>query len=272
MEPAQVMSTQNTNFKMAVSSFTLNNIIYACDINEKYILVANDVNDIEIYSTKTFMKLFTYHIFSLSLHIQFYPLYYNVFSITLNNSTIHLFNIDIKTNKPEEKIQYLCSGSNSIIKTIFSPYSEGNYLATLSHSNIKIWNITKYSILNIIRIYKNVNNTYNYPMKWSESGEYLIYLKDITKIEVFSIKSHSVKYHLNYEAEDIFFLDKSEQIITLNDDTILIWDAKNNLKIRQIVYKSNFKQCLIDYNNPYIYFMFNKMISLYDYEKRNQIF
>jgi len=266
------MSTSNINFKMTTSSFTLNNVIYACDINEKYILVANDINDIEIYSTETFKKLFTYHIYCVSLHIQFHPLYYNVFSITLNNSTAHLFNIDIKTNKPVDKIQYLCPISNSIIKTIFSPYSEGKYLATLSHSNIKIWNITKYSNLNIIRLYKNVNNNINYPMKWSESGEYLIYPKDITKIEVFSIKSNSVKYHLNYEAEDFFFVDKSEQIIALNEDSILIWDAKKNLKIKQIVYKSNFKQCLIDYNNPYIYFMFNKMISLYDYEKGNQIF
>ena len=272
MEPVQAISTPNKIFKLATSSFTLSNIIYACDINEKYILVANDINDIEIYSTETFKKLFTYHIYSLSLHIQFHPLYYNVFSITLNNSTAHLFNIDTKTNKPEEKVQYLCSSSNSIIKTIFSPYAEGKYLATLSHSNIKIWNITKYSNLNFIRIYKNINNTNNYPMKWSESGEYLIYLKDITKIEVFSIKLNSVKYHLNYEAEDFFFIEKSKQIITLNDDSIIVWDVLKEIKIKNIVYKSNFKQCLIDYSNPYIYFMFNKIISIYDFEKEKQIF
>ena len=171
----------NKYFKVINSSFKLNNIIYACDTNEKYILIANDINDIEVYSTESFKKLQFYHIYSLALHIQFHPLYYNIFSITLNNSTAHLFNIDTKTNKLEDKVQYLCSSSNSIVKTMFSPFFEGKFLATLSHSNIKIWNMEQYSNINILGINYNINNAPNYPIKWSESGKYLAYLKNKKK-------------------------------------------------------------------------------------------
>ena len=261
----------NKYFKVINSSFKLNNIIYACDTNEKYILIANDINDIEVYSTESFKKLQFYHIYSLALHIQFHPLYYNIFSITLNNSTAHLFNIDTKTNKLEDKVQYLCSSSNSIVKTMFSPFFEGKFLATLSHSNIKIWNMEQYSNINILGINYNINNAPNYPIKWSESGKYLAYLKNKKKIEIFSIEFNNVKYHINFEAKDFFFLENLNRMIILNNKSIIIWDIKKEVKIKEITHLCYFRQCSIDYNNSYIYYMDDDEISIFNLNENKQI-
>ena len=258
-------------FNLTTSSFRLDNTIIECDINEKYILASNYSYQIEVYSSESFKKLFSHNIYSLALHIKFHPLYYNIFSATLSNSNVLLFNIDTKTNNLEEKFQYLCSGSNRVIKTIFSPYSKGNFLATLSYENIKIWNITKYSNKNIIGINIIAENASNYPIKWSESGEYLIYQKNEKKIEIFSIKSNSVKYYLNYEANDFYFLEKSEEIITLNDNIIIIWDAKNEKKKYENINIGSFIRTLIDYDKSNIYLMGVNKISIYNFRKGIQI-
>ena len=259
------------DFKFKSSSFQINTKIVNCDANYKYIIVANDSNIIEGYSIENFIKLFSYPIFSRTIHIQFHPIYYNIFSVTVRNSISHLFNIDIKTNKLEEKVKYISSSKDTIIKTMFSPYLDGKYLATLFDSNIKIWNITEYNSNYVISIDLNISNINNCPIKWSESGQYLIYQKNHCKIELFSLLTNAIDFHLIYKAKDFYFIEDMNQIITLNNKEIIFWDIDTSAQLYKLDYLFYFKQTLIDYNNSYIYIMDDDIISIFDFENKIKI-
>ena len=262
----------NKDFNLKSSSFQLHAGIVEYDANEKYIIIINDSNYIEGYSIESFMKLFSISISSTPVHIQFHPLYYNIFSITLKDLSVRLFNIDIKTNKLEEKVKYISSSKDYVVKTMFSPYLDGKYLATLFYSNIKIWNMTEYNSSYIISIQFKLRDDFNCQIKWSESGKYLIYQKETSKIEIFSIEFNLVQFHLNYKAKDFFFLEENNELVTLNKKEIIFWDMQSLNKLIIINYVCDFNQALIDYKNPYIYFIDDDKISIYDFKDQKQIF
>jgi len=76
---------------------------------------------------------------------------------------------------------------------MLSPYENGNTLASLFSTNIRIWNMNKYFYIYDIKV---VMNNINLKIKWNESGEFLTFYKNKSKIEVFLLKSKSIKYHL----------------------------------------------------------------------------
>ena len=76
------------------------------DVNDNFIAISDELDLIEIYSVKSFKKLFSYKVNLGISNIKFHPKYYNIFSITLNCSRIHLLHINSKKNLIEKKFEY----------------------------------------------------------------------------------------------------------------------------------------------------------------------
>ena len=105
----------------------------------------------------------------------------------------------------EEKVEYLCSGGNQLIQTLFSPHDDGKTLASITFSDIKIWRIDNYYNIYNIKIDITPKILFNFQFEWSESGEYFIFPKNKNKIEVFSLETKSIQYYIE-SMENIFFL------------------------------------------------------------------
>ena len=60
--------------------------------------------------------LLSFNIYLGILHIKFHPKYSNVFSVTLQNSSNHIYYINTKENKIKDKCEYLCSKENFLLK------------------------------------------------------------------------------------------------------------------------------------------------------------
>jgi hypothetical protein len=80
-----------------------------------------------------------------------------------------------------------------------------------------------------------------------------------------------VKYHLNYEAKDFYFLENSKELITLNNNSIIIWDVNKDNKNKEITNIGNFNRSLIDYNKSNIYLLDDDKISIYDFKNGTKI-
>ena len=102
------MDTTN-DFYSTSSSFEFNQEIIEFDVNNNFIAVADDLELINIYSLHKFTMLLSFNIYLGILHIKFHPKYSNVFSVTLQNSSVHIYYINTKENKIKDKCEYLCS-------------------------------------------------------------------------------------------------------------------------------------------------------------------
>ena len=221
------MKSQNV-FHSNSSFLEIKKDISEYDVNDNFIAISDELDQIEIYSVKSFKKLFSYKVNLGISNIKFHPKYYNIFSVTLNCSRIHLFHINIKQNLIEKKFEYLCSKENFLQKTIFSSYDDGKYLATILTSDIKIWRTDKYNFINNIKINIDKTRLSIFQFRWSDLGNYLIFPKNKRKIEVFSLSSGTIKYDLNSNANDLYLLENKLLMIIIKDIFIKIWDLNNN--------------------------------------------
>ena len=267
-------SIATANLYAKTNRYKLNTTIFYWDANSKYIAIINDLNEISIYSSNTFKNILTQQdIYVNANHIQFHPKYFDIFCVTLSNSQVYLYFIDTKNNKLEAKVKYYCSNNINLYKTIFSPYGTGKYLATISSSDIKIWNICKYDNYYNINIKPILNMLINFQFKWSKSGEYLIYPKTPFKIEVFSLTSKTIIFHLQITAKSCYFLENSNEIIILNDSNISIWNPKTNKEEFNMEYNgNNIKHSDIDYENSLLYLYDTKTLSIFDLKEKKEKF
>ena len=264
------MYTKN-DFYSTSSSFKLNKEIIEFDASNNFIAVAVDLDVIDIYSLHTFTMLLSFNIYLGILHIKFHPKYSNVFSVTLQNSSVHIYYINTKENKIEDKCEYLCSKENSLLKTIFSPYDDGKTLATISFSDIKIWRMDNYYFINNIKTHLNYNRIVNFQFKWSESGEYLVFPKNNSKIEVYSLSSRSIEYFFDSYANDFYFIEEKKQMIIVTNIFIYLWDLENNKQIFRFKHDNIIKT---NYDNfsSFLYLLDNEKIVIYDFLKKEKIY
>lgn len=266
------MDFQN-EFNSNSSFFEIKKDISEYDANDNFIAISDELDQIEIYSTKSFKKLYFYKVNLGISNIKFHPKYYNIFSVTLNCSRIHLFHINIKQNLIEKKFEYLCSKENSLERTIFSSYDDGKYLATISTSGIKIWRTDKYNYINNIKTNIDKTRLSIFQYRWSDHGSYLIYPKNKRKIEIFSLSSGAIKYDFNSNANELYLLEKSLLMIIIKDIFIKIWDLQNNKEIFKFKHdastniKSNY-----DIFNKQLYLLDYEKLYIYDMDKKQKVF
>ena len=250
----------------------LDQSIIQCDANSKFIALANISDEICIFSLNPFSQLFSKKFDNKIMDIQFHPRFYDVFSMTSHDHKVYIFYINSLNNKIETKVIYISSKENSLLKTKFSAYQEGKNLATLSMKELKIWNIDNYYDIYNINLILDFNDGNYYPFNWSESGKYLIYKKNPLKIEVFSLESKSIVHHLNTTANNCFFLEKSQEILVINQN-ISIWDTKSNKQTNQFDNKVFFpSQCDYEYYNSLLYLFNGNKIFICDMNHQKIIF
>ena len=256
--------------KTAIKS---NKEIVVSDVNSKFIFLSKELVNIEIYSIDSFKKLFTYTFNSDIAYIQAHPLYYDIFVVTLSNYTAHVCYINMQNKLIEEKSEYKCS-DKYLTKTIFSPYKNGTYLATISLSDIKIWNINSYYISYVIFLGNKLLNESISLIKFSESGNYLIYPKDNNKIEIFFLEKKEIIYALKKNVEDAFFLEQEKKMILINtDESLSVLDIVTNIEeVKVNIEINSFKQSLYDYDNSIIYILEKKDLVIYDLKDETKIF
>ena len=254
------------------SIYKLKNIVVNWDANSKFLIFTNNSKEIEIYSSESFQKLFSY-IFCMRVeHIEFHPNYSDIFVATLSKTEVYIFYIDIINKVLTTKVKYNCANNNALLKTIFSSYDDGKYLATVTNSDIKIWNIDEYYNIYNINMESNLNILLNFPIKWSQYGKYLIYPQSREKIEVFSLEKKLVEFHLNKKAKSGYFLEKSNEIIILNGKNISIWNPKKNINSLSINHKTNIAYSCFDYEKSHLYIYDNESLTIYDLKAKNEIF
>ena len=268
------MGSNNFNaLTLKTTSFQLDKNIINCDGNSNYIAVINNQDEIDIYSSETYKKLFHNNIHRRMIHIQFHPKYYDVFSVTFNTSSINIYYINSKNNSLEVKVEYISSKDIILLKTLFSSYKNGKTLATLTPSYINIWRIDKY--YNIYNINIDITDINYYQFKWSQSGEFLIYCKDLSKIEIFSLKTKSIIYHFDYILDNHYYLlESSKKTIKLDNKFLSIMEPKNNNTQNLISFKSNsLKQSDYDDNNSLLYLFYDQTyIFIYNLQLKKLIF
>ena len=252
--------------------YKIKKIVINWDANSKFIIFTNNSKEIEIYSSESFQKLFSYKFCSKVVHIKFHPNYYDIFVVTLCKSEVYIFYIDSIKKVLTTKVKYYCEDNYGLLKTIFSSYDDGKYLATVSYFDIKIWNIDKYSNIYNINMESNLNTLLHFQINWSQYGKYFIYPQRAEKIEVFSLEKKLVEFHLNKKAKSGYFLEKSNEIIILNGKNISIWNLKNNINSLSINHKTNITYSDFDYEKLYLYLYDNEALSIYDLKTKNEIF
>ena len=256
------------DFYSTSSYFKLNKEITKFDVNNNYIAVGIESNVIDIYSVSTFKKLFSCNVYLDILHIKFHPKYSNVFSVTLQNSTVNIYYINSKENKIKNKCEHFFS-KNNLLKTIFSSYDDGKTLATICDYDIKIWRIDNYDYISNIKINLDMEKLNNF--KWSESGEYLIFPKNEFNIGVYCLKTKSIEHLINIVVKDIFFLEQTKQMILVKKKKIIILDLKSNKEIFNLKFDSIINTNY-DYFNSFLYLLNKKKILIYDFEKKKIIY
>ena len=140
------MNTKDFSMTYKVSSFELdkdNILIY--DANSKIIYLSKEYDSIDIYSIETKAKICSKKFDSEIIHFQSHSKYYNILSISLTNSNVLLFHIDINNKKLEQKVIYKNPNHGIALKNIFSPYENGTILSSLFTDAINIWDIKRYN-------------------------------------------------------------------------------------------------------------------------------
>ena len=254
--------------------------------NNDYIAVSTNENRIHIYSLNSLQKLYSYD-FKKIIDFQFHPKYNNVIAVSLFESKVILCHINAKDNKIEEKVNYQGNKNDYLLKTIFSPYENGNYLASLFYKSIRIWDMKSHDYIYNV----NINDIDKRPKaKWSGSGTYLIYRKNKNRLEIFSLELKTNKFHLdNKEVKickkgeyihDFYLLEENEKIsvLILKYESILLITLTNveeynqGMQINQILnYSSTFSlESNYDYYNSLLYLFHSDNIILYDIKTKKE--
>lgn len=280
----------NNNLENTCFSFELTNKnVKKFRANYEYIGISTKENTIEIYSINSLNKLYS-HVFLNIIDFQFHPKYNNVFAVTLAEKSVVLCHINIIKKIIEQKVKYIGSSCDILDQTIFSPYKDGNYLASLYHSSIRIWDMNRHYCIYIINI-NDLNRLYK--SKWSQSGTYLIYPKNQTRIEIFSLKSKSIEYYLDSDVinsddddddyiHDFYIVEKPNEILILiiKDQYILAvspsrlnnYNNKNQIKLKIQCLSIISVKSKYDYNNSFLYLFHKRCIFLYDLNQGKCIF
>ena len=223
-------------FSFANFNLKMNNI-KTYNANYEYIAISNDDNQIFIYSINTNNLLYSHTFSKIIVDFQFHPNYYNIISVSFFDSSVFLCHINTKEKKIEEKVEYMGCSKDTIYKTIFSSFGDGNYLASLFSNYIRIWNMNShYDIYSI-----NIDDaSRRLKTKWSQSGTFLIYPKDFSRIEVFSLKSQSIEYYFDededdddFNIHDFYLIENSNEIsiLFIKDTYIILKNLSNKVKI-----------------------------------------
>ena len=129
-----------------------------------------------------------------------------------------------------------------------------------------------YYFINNIKIYLDKNRIFNFQFRWSESGEYLVFPKNNSKIEVYSLRSRSIEYYFDSYANDFYFIEEKKRMIIVTNIFIYLWDLENNKQIFQfkhdiIIIKTNY-----DNFSSFLYLLDNEKIVIYDFLKKEKIY
>ena len=263
----------NDSIKYSVSSFDLlNKNISNYDANHKIIIISTQYYLIDIYSMDTKKLICSKTFYTDIVHLQLHPKYYNVLSVSLKDSKVLLFHIDIDKNILEQKVVYKSQFHGMIYKTIFSPYEDGNILATLSYDNIRIWDMNSYFYIYNIH-FKEQTRSDIIDIKWNNSGEYLIFKRYEDIIEVFSLSSKKYEFSIESSSYNYFYDKKKNQMILFEEGKILIYDTEKNKEIYKI--DSNIFSCkksFYDEDNSLLYLLDRKNLFIYDLELKQKIF
>ena len=263
----------NDSLKYSVCSFDLDNKnISNYDANNKIIIISTQYYLIDIYSMDTKNLICSKEFYTDIVHFQLHPKYYNILSVSLKDSKVLLFNIDIDNNKIEEKVVYKSLYNKRIDKTIFSPFKYGNILATLSYNNISIWDMNSYFyIYNIY--FKEQTRSKNIDIKWDNSGEYLIFQRYEDIIEVFSLTSMKYEFSIESSSYNYFYDKNKKQMILFEDGKIIIYDIEKNVELNKIdCIMFSCKKSIYDEDNSLLYLLDKENIFVYDLQLKKSIF
>ena len=268
------MNTKDFSMTYKVSSFELdkdNILIY--DANSKIIYLSKEYDSIDIYSIETKTKICSKKFDSEIIHFQSHSKYYNILSISLTNSNVLLFHIDINNKKLEQKVIYQNPNHGIALKTIFSPYENGTILSSLFTDAINIWDIKRYNYLYYIYFGKKIKRSSNPEIKWSESGKYLIFQRYHSIIEIYSLLSKKIEYSIKSSSKHYFFNEKEKKIIFYEKGFIIINDITNNKQIYKISCDTyECEKAFFNENNNLFYFIDNENFFVYDLISRKKIF
>ena len=261
IESSNISSNSGIKIKKSENDFKFPFIDYI--INDKYIVLVVQMNEIEIMLAESFKKLCNFEIKGelFIIHMQFHPKYDNILSISCSNHRVYLF--DINNSKIDLKVTFICNKSENIIQTNFNPIYD-TYLATLFYKRIKIWNINKYYYKYNIEFDKRAERV----MKWSECGKYLIYNKNNNIIEIFSLTKGIVEYFFDSSLTDCYLL-KNKNLLIIKDFNIILYDINNKKEILNTTNNFFNKKSIYDYNKSLLLLFNNDSFSLYDI-KRNK--
>ena len=199
--------------------------------------------------------------------LKFHPIYYNILAIT-SQSSVLLYNIEEKNF--EKKVEFKDS-SNIMLKTEFNPCFK-NILATLSQSDIKIWDINNYYYLYNI----NLNGKLAKKISWSNDGNYLIYKKNVSTIEIFCLKKKMITHHLEKVLDDFYLLEENGKILCLtikSTKNIILFDLKSKNEILTIKLPYYyFTNSILDKTQYLLYIFFPYQLIIYDIKKGKQIY
>ena len=236
-------------------------------INDKYIVIQKENNAIEIIATESFKKICDFEIKEEILinNMQFHPKYYNILSVSCNNFEVYLF--DINNSKIDLKVTFICNKSDNIIQTDFNPVYD-SYLATLFIKGIKIWNINKYYYIYYIK-FEDITER---KMKWSENGEYLIYNKNDTIIEIFCLQKGIVEFCFDLYMPDNFYMLKNKSLLLILDNNISLYNITNKKEIWNATNKFVIKNSFYDYNKSLLFLFSLNSLSLYDIKRQQYLY
>ena len=268
------MDSKNFSITSKVTSFILekdNILLY--DANSKIIYLSKEYNSIETYSIDTKTKISSKKLFPTIIHFQSHPKYCNILAVSLMNSNVLLFHIDIDNKTIEQKFIYKNQNNGMIIKTIFCPYGSGTVLASLFYGIINIWDINSYYHIYNIYFDNNIERSSNPEIKWSESGEYLIFQRYKSLIEIFSLVSKKIEYSIESKSKHYFLLSKEKKIILYELGNIFIYDITNNKQLYKINCDINLcEKSFLSENNSLFYLLNEDKIFVYDLISKNKIF
>ena len=235
-----------------------------------------DANDIFIaFLRMEKLSIFSFEkshiIFSIEFNeeikdLKFHPIYYNILAIT-SESSVLLYNIE-KENF-EKKVEFKDS-SNKMLKTEFNP-SFKNILATLSKKAIKIWDKSSYYYLYNI----NLNDEFENKIRWSNNGNYLIYKKDISIVEIFSLKNKMITHHLDKELDDFYLLEENGKILCLTIESfnnIILFDLESKNEIFKTKLPYHYFNSILDKAQSLLYLFNPYQFLIYDIKQGKKIY
>jgi len=255
------------NMSHKISNVPIKEKPYLYDANDKFI--AYIINEkLYLFSFEKSLIIFSTDFTDIIINdLKFHPNYYNILAITCTSSVL-LYNIE--GQNLEKKVEFRDS-SNKMLKTEFNP-NKINILATLSKNNIKIWNKNSYYYLHNI----NIIGEFEKKMRWSNRGNYIIYKKNNSKVEIFSYDKRNIISYLDKKLNDFYLLEGSGTLLCLtieNLKNIILFDLIKNIEIFKInlLYRRPFNS-ILDIKQSLLYLYDQYKLVIYDIKEVNEIY